>query len=87
MSSTRDELFDEIGPLIEQISILLHGRGPELQGAALADLVAMLFAGHHPALRDEFIDNWVKCMRDLIPVNEAIIFDRQGGKPQGWEMQ
>lgn len=86
MSSTR-EVMDQIGPLVEQIGVLLHGRGPELQGAALADLVAMLFAGHHPALRDESIDHWIKCMRDLIPVNEKILFERHGGKPEGWEMQ
>ena len=86
MSSTHD-VTAEVGPLVEMIAMLLHGRGPELQGAALADLVAMLFAGHHPALRDECIDLWVKAMRDLIPVNEAIMFDRHGGKPQGWEMQ
>lgn len=77
----------EIAELVDQVGWLLHGKGPELQGAALADLVAMYFAGHHPALRQEAIDEWRKCMLDLIPVNEAILFEREGGKPQGWETQ
>ena len=77
----------KVEALVNRINPLLHGQGPELQGAALADLVAMFFAGHHPALRQESIEHWVKCMRDLIPVNEALIFEHLGGKPQGWETQ
>jgi hypothetical protein len=77
----------EVDALVEQVGNLLHGRGPELQGAALADLVAIYFAGHHPALRHECIELWIKCMRDLIPPNEAQLFERSGGRPEGWEPQ
>jgi hypothetical protein len=77
----------EAEKLTDKIGELLHGRGPEIQGAALADLVAIFFAGHHPALREESIEHWITCMRNLIPVNEAILFDRHGGRPEGWGTQ
>jgi hypothetical protein len=78
---------DEVDELVARIMPLLHGQGPELQGAALADLVAMFFAGHHPALRHEMIEHWVEHMHILIPINEAMLFKRLGGKPEGWGEQ
>ncbi|WP_456852025.1 hypothetical protein [Bradyrhizobium sp. USDA 4501] len=75
---------DALRQIIER---LLHGRGPAVQGAVLVDLVAMYFAGHHPAMREECIAEFVKAMREMIPINEAIMFEREGGKPVGWETQ
>jgi hypothetical protein len=43
----------EVDELVERIRLLLRGQGPELLGAALADPVAMFFAGHHPAMRQK----------------------------------
>jgi hypothetical protein len=77
----------ELQELEHKIELLLHGRGPELQGAVLLALVAIYFAGHHPAMRDEAIELWVTAMRGLIPVSEAELFRRIGGKPEGWETQ
>jgi hypothetical protein len=77
----------EVDGLVDQIKLLLRGQGPELQGAALCDLVAMYFAGHHPALRQEAVDLWTSTMLSLIPVNEAALFEHYGGKPEGWETQ
>jgi hypothetical protein len=77
----------EVDALVDRIKPLLRGQGPELQGAALCDLVAMFFAGHHPALRHEMIGHWIKTMCDLIPINEAALFVHYGGKPPGWEKQ
>jgi hypothetical protein len=76
----------QVEVLVHRIQPILRGRGPELQGAALADLVAMFFAGHHPALREEQITLWIECMRNLIPVNEKELF-KHGDKPEGWEKQ
>ena len=73
--------------LAASIAPLLSGKGPELQSAALADLVAALFAGHHPALRAIAIEDWIACMRSLIPVNEAMMFELHGGKPEGWDLK
>ena len=78
--STHDALA-----LSQRIKPLLAGQGPDLQGIALADLVATFFAGHHPAVREEAIKVWIECVRDLIPKNEKEIFPH--GKPDGWEEQ
>lgn len=78
---------DEVSALVARIEPLLHGQGEVLQGAALCDLVAMFVAGHHPALRHEVIEHWIKTMHDLIPINEAMLFKRLGGKPEGWGEQ
>jgi len=76
----------EVDALVERIKLLLRGQGPELQGAALADLVAIFFAGHHPAMREEMIGHWLTAMRGLIPINEALQFEHIG-KPEGWNRQ
>ncbi|MCA1419512.1 hypothetical protein [Bradyrhizobium sp. BRP23] len=88
MTSTHEvDVAAHAEALCKIIERLLHGRGPVVQGAVLVDLTAMYFAGHHPAVREECITEFVKAMRELIPVNEAIIFEREGGKPAGWEIQ
>ncbi|MET3995975.1 hypothetical protein ABID65_007647 [Bradyrhizobium sp. S3.9.2] len=77
---------NEVDALVEEIKKLLRGQGPEFQGAAPCDLVSMYFAGHHPALREEVIEHWIKTMRALIPPNEEALFAHYG-KPEGWEKQ
>jgi hypothetical protein len=37
----------EVIAIVEQIRPLLAGKAPEVQGAALADLLAIWLAGHH----------------------------------------
>lgn len=83
MSTTTSTPHD-VDALVERIIPLLRGQGPDLQGAALADLVSMFFAGHHPAMREEMIGHWLAAMRGLIPINEARQFEHVG-KPEGWE--
>lgn len=64
--------------LVEAIRPLLAGKAPPVQGAALADLLAVWLAGHmvpgEPAetqlLRDELLDAHISIVRKLIPVNE-----------------
>jgi hypothetical protein len=75
----------EAEALAHKIRRLLEGRGPEVQGAVLADLVSIFFASHHPALRAECVELWIRHMRELIPISEKQIFPN--GKPQGWETQ
>lgn len=72
---------------VEGMKPHLQGIGAHIQGAALADLVAMWVAGHHPAIREEHLQIWLGAMRALVPVNEAALFERYGGKPEGWETQ
>ena len=75
--------------LVRQIGPILHGMGPELQSAALADLTAMWLAGNvalDPAggidrertdtLREDLLRLWLKTMHDLVPVNERVILEK-----------
>ena len=83
--SKPDPRIIEAEAIVKTIMPLLAGKPPEIQGAVLADLLATFIAAHHPALRDEILKMHVDVVRNLIPHNEAEIFARHGGKPQGWE--
>src|SRR5262245_46031556 len=71
----------EIWPLVAP---RLAGKPPEVQGAALADLVATFLAGHMVAgdpeatakLREELLTTHIEIVRQLIPVNEKDILAR-----------
>lgn len=80
MTDTATEAIE----LAKQIAPLLRGKGPDIQGAALADLVARFIAGHNPALRELQIAIWTDAMRELIPLNEAQLKEQYGALP--WEV-
>jgi hypothetical protein len=69
--------------LCAKIGQLLHGHSPQVQGAVLADLLAMWLAGHtagdpiaNDELRGELLAAHINVVRELIPENEAIIRNR-----------
>jgi hypothetical protein len=66
--------------IVNAIKPWLAGYSPEIQGAVLADLLAMFLAGHvgpeAPALREEILRLHIETVRDLIPVNEKILAAR-----------
>lgn len=75
---------EEVSELANQIGAVLRTKNPGLIGAALADVVAMFFAGHHPDLRAEIIEPWIDAMRDLIKINERALlkqFPNPWGEP------
>jgi len=80
----RRPTIGQVNDLVNAIKQHLQGNGPELQGAALADLLAMYIAGHHPALREEVLNLHIEMVRALVAPNEAAIF-AHFGKPEGWE--
>ena len=62
--------------LVKDISRILAGNGSEIQGAVLADLVAIWLASHlssDESLREELLNIHVATVRNLIPANESII--------------
>jgi hypothetical protein len=79
-ASLTQEKVDQIGPI-------LHGLGPEVQSAILADLVASWLAGHlvfHPSTsevhreqtesaRGLLLAGWLELVHDLVPVNQERI--------------
>jgi len=72
------------GNLAASIAPMLTGHPPEVQGAVLADLLAMWLAGHvlndgTPATeyREALLAELIKTVRRLVPVNEKIIKAKQ----------
>lgn len=75
MATAAMELSKEISLKLQP---MLKGRDPGIQGAVLADLTAIWLAGWPPAAREELLDMHVQKIRELIPVNEKIIFGEKG---------
>jgi hypothetical protein len=69
--------------LVRSIGPMLHGQGPEVQGAALCDLCAMWLAGHHPDLRAAVLSQFVQVLVKLTIVNEKQMFGDAGFPTEG----
>jgi hypothetical protein len=74
------DTLQRVAQLTEDIGQLLYGHGPEVQAAVLADLLAILIAGHivpgnaaaTEEVREVLLREHLECVRQLIPVNEEI---------------
>lgn len=83
MSLTQDA--DEVLRLVSQIRPLLSGHDEHVQGAALADLLAMWLAGHvhlgdpkaTRKMREEMLKLHVTGVKALIDINYAISIEPQ----------
>ena len=72
---------EAVHDMVEAIRPLLAGKSAPVQGAVLADLLAIWLAGHSTdrgstedaALREELLAHHIKAVRTLISVNEEII--------------
>ena len=80
---TADEEALRVRELVERLGVLLHGEGPHVQSAALADLLAMWIAGHFgdspvatTAVRSQLLRDHMRLVRDLIRPNEQMILER-----------
>lgn len=71
----------EIAALVDRIGPLLAGRSPDIQGGALADLLAIWLAGHHVEgdgeatrkMREALLLYHIGQVRELTTVNAKII--------------
>ncbi len=70
--------------LIHAIGPLLHGKGPDLQHAVLADLVARWITGYRPSQRAHLLARHVQAVRDLIELKEEAQSARNGDEPEDW---
>jgi hemerythrin len=76
-----DSDIEQVMRLLTEVSALLAGRPRHVQGAVLADLLAMWLAGHINArdrgatqtLREEVLAKQLQTVRELIPVNAKAI--------------
>jgi hypothetical protein len=64
--------------LADQIRPLLSGHGPEVQGAALVQLVALHLVGHPAQARESVLAMHNDAVRSLIPVVEEELFGTAG---------
>ena len=79
------EQATEVMALVHAIRPLLAGRSPEVQGAVLADLLAMWLAGHvmlgdpkaTKRMRDETLEVHLKGVRALIDLNYKMSIEPQ----------
>jgi hypothetical protein len=73
---------DDVVALVDKLKPVLKGYPPPVQGAALADLLALWLAGHRDPrgfaettqLRAALLEHHMEHVRQLIPVNEAEIW-------------
>ena len=70
--------------LIHAIGPLLHGKGPDLQHAVLADLVSRWIVGHHPSVRAHLLTQHVRTVRDLIELEEEAQSTRNRRDREDW---
>ena len=81
MSDDIDDLVKESQKLVEACSKLLAGQGPMVQGAALADLVAMWLSGFQgddaTTMRKKMLDNLLIAVEGLTEVNSAMLLERK----------
>jgi hypothetical protein len=77
-----DEQVEKVNALLQRIAPLFHGQSPDIIGAVLADLVALLLAGHQGTgveeVREELLQLHIETVRGLIPVNEVLLFGKKG---------
>ncbi len=73
---------DEVMALVKLARPLFAGKRPEVQGAALADLVAIWVAGHidqrgddalTKRVRDKLLKMHIATVRELVPLNTALM--------------
>jgi hypothetical protein len=83
---TESDVAKQALKLANRMKSMLAGRAPELVGATLAELLSTMLAGYFvyaadgkpdiietQRLRETLLTEHIKAVRELIPVNEAII--------------
>lgn len=73
-----DAQLHRAADLVAHVRPLFIGHGPEVQGAALVELVALLIAGHHPDSRESVLALHLETVRRMVPVVEREIFGPAG---------
>lgn len=74
MNDTADPFAAIASRLSLRIRPILAGHHPGVQGAALADLLSVWLAGHHPDMREEVFRVHMELVREMIPQSEKEIF-------------
>ena len=62
---------------------MFAGQSPEIVGATLGQLLAILIAGHHPTMRDDALQWIIDMVRDLVRIEVEIMIEN-GSAPPEW---
>lgn len=68
----------KVTEIVNAIKPLLGGHPPEVQGAVIADLLAIWLASHAPELRETALTFHIDMVRLLTATEEALIFGADG---------
>jgi actin-like ATPase involved in cell morphogenesis len=68
----------KVEQIVDAIKPHLSGHPPEVQGAVIADLLAIWLAGHPPELREAAMEFHMEMVRELIVAEEGLIFGADG---------
>lgn len=69
--------------VVEQMRPILAGQNPEVQGAAIAQLLAIFIAGHAPPMRDDARRLLMDCADGLVPIMVEEMIEA-GRAPPEW---
>jgi len=64
---------DGVIEIVAQMAPILSGHPPEIQGAALADLLAIWLAAHPEELRAAVLRVHLEYVHQLVPLNATLI--------------
>ncbi|TAZ20733.1 hypothetical protein ELH77_19195 [Rhizobium ruizarguesonis] len=68
----------KVAEIVDAIKPHLSGHPAEMQGAVIADLLAIWLAGHPPQLREEAIEFHMEMVRQLTEAEERLMFGAEG---------
>ncbi|MGO8241292.1 hypothetical protein ACC806_34710 [Rhizobium ruizarguesonis] len=68
----------KVAAIVDAVRPHLAGEPPEIQGAVIADLLAIWLAGHAPQLREEAIEFHMEMVRQLTEAEEGLMFGAEG---------
>jgi len=83
MSEMTEAKIERSDELVKIARGVLAGEDADVQGATLAQLLAMFIAGHHPGLRDQQRETLLHAARMLEDVEVEIMIS-QGRVPPEW---
>lgn len=72
--------------LVELLKPVFAGVDPEIVGATLGQLLAILVAGHHPMMREDALRLVVDMVRDLVPIIVEEMIDEGRAGPDWREV-
>lgn len=77
------ETIRQSDALVERMRPILAGQNPEVQGAAIAQLVAIFIAGHAPPMRESARKLLMDCAEGLVPICVEEMIEA-GRAPSEW---